>query len=449
MFDIITALATAYGESGIAIVRLSGDGSVALTQKLLQGKRKLANYPPRTMQLFTLHDSGNAFDEALVVRFEKGSSYTAEESVEIQCHGGMLPAHKCIAKLCEFGARLAEPGEFTKRAFLNGRLDLSQAESVLGIIKAKSDEALAASERTLQGKFTKEAAKFFKLLTQLAAQLEVDIDFPEDDTGLFSEAEFEQKITNAMDIGSSIVSRSKAGLLLREGIRVAIVGKPNVGKSSLLNALLQEERAIVTEIAGTTRDKIEEQFIHKGITVRITDTAGIRNTQDKIEAIGIQTALKAIDDADLVLWLLDANAKFTEDDRRIFKQLKDKKHLTILNKTDLPMIINEQDIGAAEIIKISAVTAQGIDALKDKIISSVSDDIVISGSFSVSARQMQCLTLALGNLENALCAIKSSLGDDIVATCVSEARNQIATLLGLDPTEKLLDTVFSEFCVGK
>lgn len=449
MNEIITALATAYGESGIAIVRLSGEGSVMLAEKLLHGRKKLSEYSPRTMRLFTLSENNEAFDEALAVRFEKGSSYTGEESVEIQCHGGLLPAQKCIEILCKNGARLAQPGEFTKRAFLNGRLDLSQAEAVLGIINAKSREALAASERTLQGKFTDEIRQFFEKLTTLAAQLEVDIDFPEDDTGFLPQKEFAVQINIALAQGEKIASRCRAGILLREGIRVAIVGKPNVGKSSLLNALLEEERAIVTEIPGTTRDKIEEQFLHKGIAIRITDTAGIRNTEDKIETIGIQTAIKAINDADLAVWLIDSNGCFTEEDKKICAMLSNKKHITVFSKCDLPQNISDNFFYGNKTIKLSAKKNIGIEELKDKIISLVSGDAIFSDSYGVSSRQFECITLALETLRNAQNAILNGLGEDIIANCVEETRQQIAALLGLDPTEKLLDTVFSDFCVGK
>ena len=449
MNDIITALATAYGESGIAIVRISGEGSAALAERLLCGRKKLSEYPPRTMRLFTLCDNGEAFDEALAVRFEKGSSYTGEESVEIQCHGGMLPAQKCIEILCENGAGIAQPGEFTKRAFLNGRLDLSQAEAVLGIIKAKSGEALAASERTLQGKFTEEIKKFLELLTTLAAQLEVNIDFPEDDTGLLPAEEFAAEISDAVSYGNEIISRCRTGMLLREGINAAIAGKPNVGKSSLLNALLHEERAIVTEIPGTTRDKIEEQFLHKGISVRITDTAGIRNTEDKIEAIGIQTALKAVNSADIVIWLLDSSREFSEEDTKIRKELEGKKYITVLNKCDLPQKISEKEFSKSEILRISAATGEGLETLKDKIITLVSDGAILAESYGVSSRQLECLNLAVNSLNNAREALNSGLGDDVTADCVETARRHAASLLGLDPTEKLLDTVFSDFCVGK
>lgn len=449
MNDIIVAISTAYGESGIAIVRLSGEGSVTLAQKLLKASRELAKVSPRTMQLFTLYNDTAPFDEALIVRFEKGSSYTGEESVEIQCHGGILPAQLCIETLCKFGARLAEPGEFTKRAFLNGRLDLTQAESVLGIIRAKSAEALSASERTLQGKFTRKIRQFFEQLTTLAARLEVNIDFPEDDTGLFSNNEFQNEIEVTLAKANELTARCKAGLLLREGLRVAIAGKPNVGKSSLLNALLKEKRAIVTELPGTTRDKIEEQFIHKGITVRITDTAGIRQTSDTIEALGIETALQTVAEADLTLWMLDASSALTEEDSLIGQKLQDRPYIVLLNKSDLPQQIDETAFANEKVLHISAADGTGIEQLKDIILDSVSHGTILAGSYSVSARQMECLNCAIASLQTALNAVKTKLGEDIIASGVAEARNQISALLGLDPTEKLLDTVFSDFCVGK
>lgn len=451
---IIVALATAWGEGGISVVRLSGEGSVSLAGKLFSGKRELAEYPPRYMALGKLLDrEGAFFDEALAVRFEKGASYSGEESVELHCHGGALPAQRCIEELCSLGAVIAQPGEFTKRAFINGRIDLSQAEAVLGLIRAKSDEALRASVRTLQGGFTAEIKALLDELTVLAAQLEVDLDFPEEEQGLLSAGESAKTLARLIEKTEDILSRSRSGMLLREGIKVAIIGRPNVGKSSLLNALLKEARAIVTPVPGTTRDRIEEVFVHKGVPIRIIDTAGIRQTADEVESIGVARSIESMLEADLRVWVVDAAEPLTLDELDLAEEILRKSHIIALNKDDLPKATTEDDLRKkypdSKIVSISALKAAGTDALKDLIVSEMGGGGNFADSYGVTARQIECLRNAAAAVREALSLTMSQSGDDLIISCVSEARAHLSSLLGLDAAEELLDVVFGSFCVGK
>lgn len=451
--DIITAQATAWGEGGIAIVRLSGEGCARLAGKIFSGRRPFEEQPPRYMALGTLRTrGGEAFDEALAVRFPRGASYTGEESAEIHCHGGLLSAQKCVEELCALGARLAEPGEFTRRAFVNGRVDLAQAEAVLGIIKARSDEALKASARALQGGLTAEIKKFMDELTELAAALEVDLDFPEEGEGFIAPDESAARIKALAARGAELLSKCRAGMLLREGARVAIIGRPNVGKSSLLNALLEENRAIVTAAPGTTRDSIEETFIYKGLPIRIIDTAGIRETSDEAEAIGVGRSLRAMKEADVVLWVIDGSAPDLSCGPNGGSAAPDGT-IIVVNKSDLPQKITEETLNAeypgAETVSISAARGDGIEELKEIIFRRVSGGGALAGGYAVTARQMECLTEAGKAIDEAAASIEAGAGNDATIACVAEARAALSSLLGLDASENLLDKVFGNFCVGK
>lgn len=452
--DIIAALATAWGEGGIAVVRLSGDGCLSLADKVFSGRKKLSEYPPRYLALGKLLDEdGSVLDEVLAARFDAGASYSGEESVEIHCHGGSLAAQRCIEQLCSFGARLAQPGEYTKRAFVNGRIDLSQAEAVLGLIRSKSDEALRASARTLQGGFTIEIKNLLTELTVLAAQLEVDLDFPEEEHGLLARDECGKAVAALKKKTQELLCRSRGGMLLREGIKAAIIGRPNVGKSSLLNAMLKESRAIVTPIPGTTRDKIEEVFVHKGVPIRIIDTAGIRDTTDEVESLGVSQSVLSMQEADLRLWVIDAAEPLANEDIELGEKILNKNHIIVLNKEDLPKETTESDLKRkyplSKIVSVSALKAEGIEELKDLIVCEMTGGNNLFDSWGVTARQIECLKNALAEMTEAENLIKTRLGDDLTISCITEARAQLSTLLGLNPTEELLDMVFSSFCVGK
>ncbi len=450
--DIIAAAATAWGYGGIAIVRLSGRGCTAAADALYlsKGGKKLSEVPARYMSLGSLRTrDGETFDEVLAVRFEPGKSYTGEEAAEIHCHGGLAAAGRCIAELCAHGVRLAAPGEFTRRAFVNGRIDLTQAEAVAGIIKARSDEALAASARTLQGELTGEIKKLMAGFTELAAALEVDLDFPEEGEGFISDEECISKLRALSEESERLCSRCRCGILLRDGLRVAITGTPNVGKSSLLNALLERDRAIVAASPGTTRDSIEETFICGGLPVRIIDTAGIRDTDDEIEAIGVSRSLRSIEEADIVLRVLDG-AKNAETAAMPHVE---KPQIVVLNKSDLPCRTSVKEAEAlfpgSPVLPVSAKDGSGIDELKELILRTAASGADVSRGYSVSARQFECISHAKEAADAALAAIAAGAGDDAVLSCISEGRAQLAAMLGADAGEELLDKIFGDFCVGK
>ena len=450
--DIITAAATAWGYGGISIVRLSGRGCTAALDALYlsKGGKKLSELPARYMSLGTLRTpDGETFDEVLAVRFEPGKSYTGEEAAEIHCHGGLAAAGRCIAELCARGARIAAPGEFTRRAFVNGRIDLTQAEAVAGIIKARSDEALAASARTLQGELTGEIKKLMAGFTELAAALEVDLDFPEDGEGFISDEECASRLRALSEESEKLCSRCRCGILLRDGLRAAIIGTPNVGKSSLLNALLERDRAIVAATPGTTRDSIEETFICGGLPVRIIDTAGIRDTDDEIEAIGVSRSLRSIKEADIVLRVIDGAEK---TETYAMPQIE-KPQIIVLNKSDLPCRTSAEEAEAlfpgSPVIRVSAKDGSGIDELKELILKTAASGFDVSHGYSVSARQLECVTHAKEAADAALGALLTGAGDDAVLSCISEGTSQLAAMLGTDAGEELLDKIFGEFCVGK
>ena len=454
--EIIAAVATAWGEGGISIVRVSGKGSAELVEKVFHSKRPFSEQQARYMALGSLKGAdGIPFDEALAVRFEEGKSYTGEESAEIHCHGGLLSAQRCVEELCANGARIALPGEFTRRAFICGRIDLPQAEAVLGIIRARSDEALAASARSLQGGFTEKIKNFLAELTSFAAALEVDLDFPEEGEGYIGEAAKEKRMDALCAQCASLCAACRSGMLLREGVRAAIIGRPNVGKSSLLNALLGEERAIVTSRPGTTRDSIEETFIYKGLPVRIIDTAGIRNASDEAEAMGIERSKRAMKEADIVLWVFDASAPLAEEneEKALWESLQGKRLILVLNKSDLPQVLTTETLSRhfsnIRTVSISAAEGSGIEELRGEIYGAFSSGTPLSGGYGVSARQAETLNRAASALSAARSALRESLGSDTVISAVAEARAELAELLGIDACEDLLDKVFSEFCVGK
>ena len=342
--DTIAAIATAPGEGGIGIIRLSGEKSLDITEdifKSMSGK-KIIEYKPRTLIYGHILDDGNIIDEVLVAYMKAPYSYTKEEVIEINCHGGFISVKKILQLILSKGARLADRGEFTKRAFLNGRIDLSQAEAIIDVIKAKTDLAHNVAQNQLEGSLSNKIKDLRYKVTEILAQIEVSIDFPDEDVEHITYETLYNKSLDLRDEIKKLYNSAESGKILREGLKTVIVGKPNVGKSSLLNAILGESRAIVTDIPGTTRDIIEEFININGIPLKIIDTAGIRETEDIVEKIGVEKSRESLSNADLVIIVLDASRKLSEEDINILEDAKDKKAIVLINKTDLATAIRRK-----------------------------------------------------------------------------------------------------------
>jgi len=472
--DTIVAIATAWGEAGIAIVRLSGPSAVELSKSVLRFKAGSEFPPPRLMRLAsTIGADGSVTDQVLAVYFKSPKSYTGEDVVEIHTHGGTLAAQLCVESLIRKGARPAEPGEFTKRAFLNGRIDLSQSESVLGIIRSRSEEALRAATRTLSGELSAFVSDIREELLALQSALEVELDFPEEGFSYpylhKSDEEWLGSISTLRMSLDDLRDRCSVGLLLREGIRVALSGRPNVGKSSLLNALLKQARSIVTAIPGTTRDVIEETVTWQGVPIRLVDTAGLRllpssagslRAQDEIEAMGIERALDELRRADVCIWVLDASKPLGDEDKAYLEDLRDKDYIVVLNKSDLiaadhPPAVSEEDIRATSpeempaVLSISAKRGDGLELLKDAILSMAKGSGALNSGLNVTARQFSEVSEALSCLTSAEAAMAEKNGQDVAAGLLGSARECLERLLGLSYDDALLDSIFSRFCVGK
>ncbi|MCR4818126.1 MAG: tRNA uridine-5-carboxymethylaminomethyl(34) synthesis GTPase MnmE [Fretibacterium sp.] len=454
--DTIAAVSTAWGEAGIAIVRVSGPDAAPLAKSVLRFG-PMGFPPPREMRLASLLDSsGQAIDQVLAVYFAAPRSYTGEDIVEIHTHGGTLVVQTCLEMLLShpvIPARLAAPGEFTRRAYLNGRLDLSQAEAVLGVIRARSAEALRAAARTLSGSLSSSAREIHEELLRLQGNLEVGLDFPE---GEPPQVTNDDLLTSLKDMSQKLRSLEgccSAGALLREGVRTVLCGRPNVGKSSLLNALLGQDRAIVTNQPGTTRDLIEEGAVWgDGIPVRLTDTAGLREADTgSIEASGIERARAAMEAADVCVWVLDGSRPLELNETREIPQGA----IVALNKADLPHIVQEKDVqtaapGAAKILRLSARTGEGLDALKEAVLSLVRGEGTLREGLNVTARQLSDIRNCAHAVSEAEISVREGVGEDVTAGLLAEARGALEQLLGLGGgTEALLDSIFSRFCVGK
>lgn len=451
--DTVAAISTAWGEAGIAVVRVSGSCAVPLAQSILRFGPK-GFPPPRTMRLAALLDGAdNAIDQVLAVHFPGPHSFTGEDVVEVHTHGGTLVAQLCLEGLLRRGARMAEPGEFTRRAFLNGRMDLSQAESVLGIIRSRSEEALRAAARTLSGEFSEFVRQIRDELLTLQGDLEVGLDFPEDAAPAVDPIGLHDALETLRISLRDLEDRCSLGLLLREGIRVVISGRPNVGKSSLLNALLKQSRAIVTAVPGTTRDIIEETVTYRGIPIRLVDTAGLRVPSDEVEASGIERARAALKQADICLWLLDGSAPLEDADRDYIRSLGTRESIIVLNKADKALAVTEDDLRAivpeGRTLAISARTGEGLDALKEAIAAIATAGGALDAGLNVTARQLSELRACAEAIAEAQRVLEVDMGQDVTAALLGTARKALERTLGIAADDDLLDSIFSRFCVGK
>ena len=455
-FDTIAAIATALGEGGIAIIRVSGDKALDIVDKVFKAVngKDMFSMKPYTMRYGHIKNNDDEILDEVIVSFMKGpKSFTAEDTIEINCHGGVISTNAVLQEVIKAGARLAEPGEFTKRAFLNGRIDLSQAEAVMDIISAKTELSMKSALRQSEGRLSTEINRLRAEALNVLALIEYAVDFTEDEEevdpsiGVDVKAGIEKLIS---EVGYLIKSADE-GKIIRDGLSIAIVGKPNVGKSSLLNVLLNEKRAIVTDIAGTTRDVIEEYINLDGIPVRIIDTAGIRETEDVVEKIGVQRSKEKIDEADLVVFMLDTSRELDKEDLDIIEYIKDKKYIVLLNKVDLDRKIDDGAIESLDNkIEISAMQSIGIDILKSKI-----KDLFFSGNIDAESlmvtntRHKQALYRAFENLENGLGGINRNEFLDLVSIYVMSALKALGEITGAEVEEDLVTKIFMEFCCGK
>ena len=455
--DTIAAIATAPGEGGIGIIRISGEKSLQVAQSIFKSKsgKMIKDYNARTLIYGTVVDNEKVIDEVLVAYIKGPNSYTAEDVIEINCHGGFISVKKILELILSKGVRLAEAGEFTKRAFLNGRIDLSQAEAITDVIKSKTDMAHEVAQSQLEGSLAKKIKDLRMNVTEVLAHLEVSIDFAEEDVEEITYQTLEEKALELRNEIKKLYDTAESGKILRDGLKTVIVGKPNVGKSSLLNSILGENRAIVTDIAGTTRDVIEEFVNIKGIPLKIVDTAGIRETEDVVEKIGVEKSRESFSTADLVIMVLDASRKLSEEDMEILESLKNKKTIVLLNKMDLEPQIElekiEEFVNSEEIIKISALKHQGIEELQDKIEAMVYHGSVKNSSnlMITNSRHKDALFKAYESINDAISAIEQRMPYDFIEVDFKNIWDYLGYINGDTVREDLLDTIFANFCIGK
>ncbi len=440
MTDTISAIATPIGNGGVSIIRLSGEKAFEIIDKIFSSKNLIAG---KIYHGWILED-GEKLDEVIVLPFKAPNSYTGEDVIEIQCHGGVHITNKILDLTIRNGARYAEKGEYTKRAFLNRKMDLSQAEAVLDLIHARSEKFASASAKNLFGKLSIEVAKIRKEIMDLLSKIIAAVDFPED----VVEPEYsyiENTIEGIIGNINYILSFSKSSNIFRQGIKIVLAGRPNVGKSSLFNTLLNLDRAIVTDIAGTTRDVIQETLDIDGIAVTIIDTAGIRDDENinKVEAIGIDYSKKYVQDADLVLFLYDLNDGFTKEDKEILDSIKDKKYIKVATKSDLTSFKDDDSIC------ISLKTGENIEVLKQKIKSAVITQNLTEVEFITNQRQQKALEETKSSLINALIAAQNNEIQDLISIDIKSALMYISEVSGEVITDDILNNIFDNFCIGK
>ncbi len=448
MNDTICAISTALGVGAISIIRVSGSDAIRKVAKLFDGKN-LLEVESHTIHYGHIVSDGEFIDEVLVTVLKAPKTYTKEDIVEINSHGGISTTKKVLEVLIENGIRLAEKGEFTKRAFLNGRLDLSQAEAVNSLIKSHTDLERKLALNTLSGKVSRKIKKVRQIIVELLANIEVNIDFPEYEDALEVTLEnLPPKLNEIKKELEELLEESKIGKIVENGIKVAIVGRPNVGKSSILNALLKKNKAIVTDIAGTTRDIVEGEMELKGIALKFIDTAGIRKTDDVVEKIGVDKSLEMIEEADLVILVLNNNEELTEEDKEIIEKIKNKTHIIFINKNDLP---NKLEINNKETVKGNTIEDKGLDNLKKKIVELFDLEKIGNSNLEVvsSAREIGLIKEALNSINNALNNVSASLPVDMIEIDIKKAWDLLGEITGESYEEELLDTLFSEFCLGK
>ena len=458
-FDTIAAISSAPGEGAIGIVRLSGDDALAIADKVYNlGQKKLSTQDSHTIHYGHIVDpkDGQEIDEVMVSVMREPKTFTREDIVEINTHGGIVATNRVLELVLREGATLAEPGEFTKRAFINGRIDLTQAEAVMDLIRAKTDRSMDLAVKQLDGKLSNLIENLRQDILNTLAQVEVNIDYPEyEDVEEMTLKLLGEKTTIIKNRIDGLLSTAKQGKILRDGISTAIVGRPNVGKSSLLNALLREEKAIVTDIEGTTRDTVEEYINIRGVPLKLVDTAGIRDTEDVVERIGVERSKKALKEAELVLLLLNQSEALTAGDRELLALTQDHKRIIIMNKIDLPNQLLKESllewVEEDEIIATSMMTQEGIDALEEKIA-----DYFFSGqsgekdaTYVSNARHIDLLQKASQSLDEVKNGIDMGMPVDLIQIDFTRAWEILGEIIGENAPDELLTQLFSQFCLGK
>jgi len=456
--DTIAAIATAVGESGIAVIRISGPSAIEAAAPYVRARTNLREAATHTVQYAKIIDpaSGETIDEALVTVMRAPRSFTAEDVVEISVHGGVVPVRRVLDLLLAGGRiRLAEPGEFTRRAFLNGRIDLAQAEAVMDLIRSKSERAMKVALKQVEGKLSRRIGELRQRLVELLAHLEVNIDYPEHDVEELTSAFIRERCGEALEEIRRLLKSANEGRILRDGIMTAIVGRPNVGKSSLLNLLAGAERAIVTDIPGTTRDVIEEYVTVSGIPLRLLDTAGIRETTDVVERIGVERSRSALSDADLLLVVLNRSEPLHEDDRALLAQAAGRQAIVILNKSDLPAKLDEDEVRRllpdAAVVRMSVKEGSGLEELGQAIAGLFFGGKLEGGeeAFVSNARHAALLRQAEQALVDAIESTDAGVPIDIVQIDVRTAWERLGEITGDTAGESLIDQIFSQFCLGK
>lgn len=454
--DTIAAIATAMTSSGIGIVRISGNEAVSITSRIFKMKsgKNFVDMPTHTIHYGWILDGDEVIDEVMVLLMKGPKSYTREDTVEIDCHGGVYVMKRILETVIKYGARPAEPGEFTKRAFLNGRIDLAQAESVIDIIQAKNDFALKSSMKQLSGKVSERIQQVRSVLLHEIAFIESALDDPEHISLDGYPEELSGIVRTQKEEIEKLLSSSDNGRLLKEGIATVIVGKPNAGKSSLLNTLVGEERAIVTDIAGTTRDVLEEQINLNGIILNLIDTAGIRETEDVVEKIGVEKAKKHLDEADLIIYVVDTSTALDENDFEIMELLQDRNAIVLLNKSDLAPVTMAEEIAShldKKLIPISAKEQTGFEALEEEIKNMFfSGEVTFNDEvYITNIRHKTSLQEAASSLNLVLQSIEDDMPEDFYSIDLMNAYEVLGTIIGESVEDDLVNEIFSKFCMGK
>jgi tRNA modification GTPase len=459
-FDTIAAISTPMGEGAIAIVRLSGDEAIRIADRLYKGPggKKLTDVKSHTIHYGHLIDpkTEEVIEEVMISVMKGPKTFTREDVVEINCHGGLVSVNRVLQAVLAQGARLAEPGEFTKRAFLNGRIDLSQAEAVMDLIRAKTDRAMNVALKQMEGRLSKLIRKLRQEILETLAHVEVNIDYPEyDDVEEMTHRLFLEKAEYVKKELEKLLQTSQQGKILREGLSTVIIGRPNVGKSSLLNSLVHENKAIVTDIPGTTRDVIEEYVNVRGVPLRLLDTAGIRETEDIVERIGVERSRAVLKEADLILLVLNYSEDLTPEDENLFKAVQGMDVIVIVNKTDLPQKINMNRVkelaGNYPIITTSLLEDRGVDELEEAISALFFKGTLEAGDLTYlsNTRHIALIQQSLGAIEDAIAAIKAGTPIDLVQIDFTRAWELLGEIIGDSVHESLIDQLFSQFCLGK